>query len=255
MKRLKKVFGFTLIELLIVVAIIAILAAIAVPNFLEAQTRAKISRVKADQRSIATALESYRVDNNVMPISFENWQTGVKNAKNVFRSEWPQSPTTPFPSTRNEQELWQYSHLTTPIAYMTSVPKDPFTANNKMSHWSQADHFWYDTMEWVKFDVNNANFPAGFTSVRSHKAYGFGYTWVIASAGPVPFFGLDRLTGVTTLHPIACLAGIHTVVPAYNIDLWHEVDDLYDPTNGTASTGWIMRTDKGITTRGGPSGN
>jgi prepilin-type N-terminal cleavage/methylation domain-containing protein len=51
--------AFTLIELLIVVAIIAILAAIAVPNFLEAQVRAKVSRAKADIRSLATALESY----------------------------------------------------------------------------------------------------------------------------------------------------------------------------------------------------
>ncbi len=59
--------GFTLIELLIVVAIIAILAAIAVPNFLEAQTRAKVSRVRADLRSIATALEAYAVDNNDYP--------------------------------------------------------------------------------------------------------------------------------------------------------------------------------------------
>ena len=59
--------AFTLIELLIVVAIIAILAAIAVPNFLEAQTRAKVSRAKADMRTVATGLESYYIDNNKYP--------------------------------------------------------------------------------------------------------------------------------------------------------------------------------------------
>ena len=50
--------AFTLIELLIVVAIIAILAAIAVPNFLEAQVRAKVSRARADMQTITTALET-----------------------------------------------------------------------------------------------------------------------------------------------------------------------------------------------------
>ena len=62
--------AFTLIELLIVVAIIAILAAIAVPNFLEAQVRAKVSRTKSDFRSLATALEDYHVDNGNYPITY-----------------------------------------------------------------------------------------------------------------------------------------------------------------------------------------
>src|SRR3954462_6822457 len=67
--------AFTLIELLIVVAIIAILAAIAVPNFLEAQVRAKVARAKSDMRSLATAVEAYCVDDNKYPIRHDNWDT------------------------------------------------------------------------------------------------------------------------------------------------------------------------------------
>lgn len=59
--------AFTLIELLIVVAIIGILAAIAVPNFLNAQVRAKVARVESDFRTLATALESYYLDANGYP--------------------------------------------------------------------------------------------------------------------------------------------------------------------------------------------
>jgi len=59
--------GFTLIELLIVVAIIGIIAAISIPNLLNAIHRGKQKRTMADLRTIATAIESYNVDNSAYP--------------------------------------------------------------------------------------------------------------------------------------------------------------------------------------------
>jgi type II secretion system protein G len=65
MKRNSK--GFTLIELLIVVAIIGIIVAIAIPNLLNAIQRAKQRRTMGDERSIATAIEAYAIDFNRYP--------------------------------------------------------------------------------------------------------------------------------------------------------------------------------------------
>ena len=67
MKRNAK--GFTLIELLIVVAIIGIIVAIAIPNLLNAIQRAKQRRTMGDIRTTATALEAYAVDMNRYPPS------------------------------------------------------------------------------------------------------------------------------------------------------------------------------------------
>jgi type II secretion system protein G len=64
---MRKQKGFTLIELLIVVAIIGIIAAIAIPNLLNAINRGRQKRSMADMRAIATALEAYSVDFNFYP--------------------------------------------------------------------------------------------------------------------------------------------------------------------------------------------
>ncbi len=95
----RKNSGFTLIELLIVVAIIGILAAIAVPNFLNAQMKAKIARVHNDQRSVATALEQYYLD----------WNSYVEDHD--------------YPSDRSQRGLFR---LTSPVAYLSELPVDPF---------------------------------------------------------------------------------------------------------------------------------
>jgi prepilin-type N-terminal cleavage/methylation domain-containing protein len=56
--------GFTLVEIMIVVAIIALLAAIAVPNFLRARKRSQATRVLEDLRMLDAALDQYAIENN-----------------------------------------------------------------------------------------------------------------------------------------------------------------------------------------------
>ena len=97
--------GFTLIELLIVVAIIAILAAIAVPNMLEAQTRAKVSATRSDQRTMMMALEMFRMDHNKYPLAFNC-----------------------LPPWGDPGEITETWRLTTPISYLTTIPRDLFYA-------------------------------------------------------------------------------------------------------------------------------
>jgi len=108
-KHHEKLKAFTLIELLIVVAIIAILAAIAVPNFLEAQSRAKVSRVKAEMRTHAVALESYRVDNNRYPFpdDVQGGDINLASPPTFFETKFP-------------------VRVTTPVAYISTLADDVF---------------------------------------------------------------------------------------------------------------------------------
>ena len=102
---MRKSPAFTLIELLIVVAIIGVLAAIAVPNFLQAQIRAKLARVQADFQSLSVAIESYKMDNNHYPLYGEYT----------------------FPNPKRNLISYRLIPLTKPVAYINDVDlPDPF---------------------------------------------------------------------------------------------------------------------------------
>lgn len=59
--------GFTLVELMVVVAIIALLAAIIIPNYVHSRASAAVAQSEANLKQIATALELYRTDNQAYP--------------------------------------------------------------------------------------------------------------------------------------------------------------------------------------------
>lgn len=174
--------GFTLIELLIVVAIIAILALIAVPNFLEAQTRSKVSRCKADMRSMATAIESYYTDHNRYPIGF-GYPEGYAR--------------------------YRLARITTPVAYMTSIPDDPFTT--KLSGYGGSPG---DKPSFIYLLRYYHNFPQYYDTFPEFKlcVNGRDIMWTLTSQGPV--------------HP----------------DTTYIIWIPYDPTNGTISFGIICRS-------------
>lgn len=148
--------GFTLIELLIVVAIIGILAAIAVPNFLNAQTRAKIAKVQGDFKALATALEMYRLDNG-------------RYISRAYNISWP----------------YRFHPLTTPVSYITNGRwPDPFAARDSLAPDGDPLNYAYESKGW-----ENAAYPT-FAKKFINSPHEFLHgqessrEWALISSGP-----------------------------------------------------------------------
>jgi prepilin-type N-terminal cleavage/methylation domain-containing protein len=171
---MKKRHAFTLIELLCVVATIAILAAIAVPNFLHAQIRSKIARTKSDLAILQAGLHAYYADHNRYPPNNPVIHSVIRGTFEAALEPTPvPSPTatpTPIPAprsaysydydydsgsrrhpwpSRDEQKAramlnsgYDLAVLTTPIPYFCGVlPRDVFFsryASTGRSDWTSA---------------------------------------------------------------------------------------------------------------------
>ena len=203
--------AFTLIELLIVVAIIAILAAIAIPNFLEAQVRAKVSRARADHRTIATGLEAYAADTNHYPLN-----DGVYNVVPI--------------------------QLTTPIRYLTnSLLVDPFSDKERVYNRPGVDpelarYYTYTKIvtyqELSKLITNGGPLPP----IEAVDAPGF-------NPGAFDRYGQWRLVSNGPDRKYRVLGAPRDAFNP-NPSALQGADIPYDPTNGTVSHGNILRTQK-----------
>ncbi len=196
--------AFTLLELLIVVAIIAILAAIAVPNLLDAQVRAKVSRVRADSRTILIAVEAYAMDNAKYPIpECRPYQErgGNRSAAQFVPGGFHLVTGGGFAG-----------GLSSPIAYLTSANlKDPFAVGV------------FDDLHDRMF---YKNIPYSFNPGALYSEPALPIRWILSENQVIQTFGAYRIGSLGPMHDFGGL---------YN---------TYDPTNGTVSEGDIYITQK-----------
>ena len=116
--------GFTLIELLIVVVIIGILAAIAIPKFASTKEKAYLASMKTDLRNLATAQEAYAADNNQNYFTAYAQQFGINAAtSDIFgcAGVLAADPTNCAALNRHVRQL-DPSQYSNPAAYYQAAP-------------------------------------------------------------------------------------------------------------------------------------
>ena len=224
--------AFTLIELLIVVAIIAILAAIAVPNFLEAQMRAKVGRCKSDMRTAALALDSYMVDWNVPPPIMGKIGYAPDAARQI-----------------NRFGICGVTPLTTPVAYLSSVAlADPFCPTYAQKDYLgilqpqdtgvgteyQRPYSYYYANIWGDFK----GWAWGGTPTPMPAAANHWSKYLIISLGPDYMKGPDQRPGKSIASGWAN-GNYCNNLEGRKWNFWSI--QTYDPSNGSKSGGDILR--------------
>lgn len=226
MKPTRFTQAFTLIELLIVVAIIAILAAIAVPNFLEAQTRSKVSRSAADLRTVSLGMELYRLDNNNYPYT-----------ENIGPAVWLVPGGFPIQGGGR-----QPGGITSPIAYLTSVPTDAFNHSFTDPGTGQLlfgkGPLYYDRAGFGFIDgtyVPNRPTFVPADAVGTQRLDGIGADTSISDRGLMPAEYALYSLGPDLDLVVRDAAGIVVTQSKFNLN------NRYDPRNGTISPGNVLR--------------
>ena len=225
--------GFTLIELLIVVAIIAILAAIAVPNFLHAQLRAKVARALGDMRNLAVAIESFTADRGFTPD--DQWDNRHVRADGLTPMAEHYAiiygPAVPVPP-RVTTNIEVLKVLTSPVNYIAILPRDPF--QDYYVDIVGGQNF-QDTYIYADYDGWNQSWGTPVTGpfymLTDHAIYGLTRAGSALSGQPEMLQSSWALLSVGPDHvwplPVAGDPANVRGMP-------------YDPTNGLVSTGDLV---------------